>query len=161
MKLILFSLLAGLTIVPAFFVVTMKNVFHAALCLILTLIGVAGFYAMLAADFIFVVQLLVYAGGITVILLFVVLLSGSPADWAQAAVNEKAWGAALFSAFLVMGLVYSLFSWPMKTTETLPATTTGQLGDLLMGRMVLPFEVISLVLVAALVGAIHFSRKNL
>src|SRR6185503_19002233 len=60
----IFFLLALVTVVPAFFVVSLKNVFHSALFLILSMVGVAGLYAMLAADFLFAVQLLVYAGGI-------------------------------------------------------------------------------------------------
>src|SRR5437899_954982 len=95
METFIFWLLAAVTIVPAVLVVSLKNVFHCALLLIVSLLGVAGFYAMLAADFVFTVQLLVYAGGIMVILLFVILLSGKPSDWKGAQVNENAWLAGL------------------------------------------------------------------
>jgi NADH:ubiquinone oxidoreductase subunit 6 (subunit J) len=156
----IFILLALLTIVPALFVVTLKNVFHSALFLILSMLGVAGLYAMLAADFLFAVQLLVYAGGIMVILLFVVLLSGKPSDWAEKQVNEKALGAGLFSVFLVVVVATTLFKWAVKEVVVEPQATSGPLGVMLLGPMLLPFEIISLVLVAALVGAIYFSKRK-
>lgn len=161
METVIFYILAILTVVPAFMVVTIKNVFHAALWLIVSLLGVGGFYAMLAADFIFAVQLLVYAGGVMVVLLFVVLLSGKPSDWAGVQVNDKALGAGIFSLLFVAVIVTALLNWPMKEIPAeKPVTTTGPLGELLMGQMVLPLEVISLVIVAALVGAVYFSSKK-
>lgn len=161
MDVVIFSVLSLMVAVPAFLVVTLKNVFHSALMLIVSLLGVAGLYAMLAADFLFAVQLLVYAGGVMVILLFVVMLSGTPKDWAGIQVNEKALGAALFSLMFVVVLITTLIEWPLKSMPAAqPKLTTGQLGSLLLGNMILPFEVISLVLVAALVGAIYFSKKR-
>lgn len=156
----IFSVLAILTIVPAVLVVTLKNVFHSALFLIMSLIGVAGFYAMLAADFVFTVQILVYAGGVMVILLFVVLLSGKPSDWQGAQVNEKAWLAGLASLVVLSALVATILDWPGATQLAEPKVTSAQLGQLFMNEMILPFEVISLVLVAALVGAVYFSSRK-
>ena len=160
MEKIVFGLLAGTAVLSALLVVTMKNVFHAALLLIVALLGVGGLYAMLAADFLFAVQLLVYAGGVMVILLFVVLLSGKPSDWSVPQMNEKALGAGVFSALFFAIIVAVLRTWPMSA-ETAPARpTTGELGTLFLTEMLLPFEVISLVLVAALVGAIFFSSRK-
>lgn len=157
---VIFYLVAAMVVLPALLVVTMKNVFHSALWLVVSLCGVAGLYAMLAADFLFAVQLLVYVGGVMVLLLFVVLLCGKPSDWVGRQVNEKAWAAGLFSLFLVAALGSVIIGWPMITTEIPALVTTGRLGELLVHEMVLPFEVISLVLVAALVGAIYFSVKK-
>lgn len=157
----IFGILAALVIIPAILVVTTKNVFHSALWLILSMVGVGGVYAMLAADFLFAVQLLVYAGGIMVVLLFVILLSGRPSDWAGVQVNDKALGAAIFAVFFVVVMVSTLAKWPFVLTESVPQPTTGPLGELLMTGMLLPLEIISLVLVAALVGAIFFSSKKI
>lgn len=157
---IIFYLLATMVVLPAFFVVRMKNVFHSALWLVVCLSGVAGLYAMLAADFLFAVQLLVYVGGVTVLLLFVILLSGKPSDWAGRQVNEKAWAAGFFSVFLAAALGSVVVSWPMIASEIPPVPTSGPLGELLIHDMVLPLELISFVLVAALVGAIYFSVKK-
>jgi NADH-quinone oxidoreductase subunit J len=160
MEALFFYFLAALIVISSVLVVTVKNVFHAALWLIASLSGVAGVYAMLAADFLFAVQLLVYVGGIMVLLLFVVLLSGKPSDWIGSQVNEKAWASALISIFLAVALASVILNWPMIVSvgEALP--TTGRLGQLLLTKMVLPFELISLALVAAIVGAIYFSVKK-
>lgn len=158
---IVFAFLSLMVLVPAILVVSQKNVFHSALWLVLSLLGVGGLYAMLAADFLFAVQLLVYAGGIMVILLFVVLLSGKPTDWIEKQVNEKALGAFLFSIFFFVAIFTTLYSWGVHENPAKdPQVTVGRLGDLLLGAMGLPFEIISLVLVAALVGAIYFSKKR-
>lgn len=157
---LVFLLLAVLTLVPAVLVVTLKNVFHAALFLILSLTGVAGLFAMLGADFLFVVQILIYAGGIMVLLLFVVLLSGSPKDWVVRAVNEQWLGALLVSA-VFMSLLAVLFQLlPENVPASAPEPTTASLGLLLVRDMVLPFEALSLLLLAALVGAVLFSQRK-
>lgn len=158
---LIFYVLAAMVVIPALLVVTVRNVFHSALWLVLSLSGVAGLYAMLAADFLFAVQILVYVGGVMVVLLFVILLSGKPSDWAGTQVNEKAWAAALFSVFLVAALVSALFRWALPSNASAtPELTTGRLGKLLLTEMVLPFEFISLVLVAALIGAVYFSVRK-
>lgn len=156
----IFAFLAALVLIPALLVVTVKNVFHSALWLVLSLVGVAGMYAMLAADFLFAVQLLVYIGGVMILLLFVVLLSGKPSDWAGRQVNDKSWAAGLFSLFLVAAIGGAVINWPMITVPSKPMVTTARLGNLLIRDMALPLQVISLVLVAALVGAIYFSVKK-
>ncbi len=156
----IFYLLATVTIVPAILVVTLRNVFHCALFLILSLMGVAGFYAMLGADFVFTVQLLVYAGGVMVILLFVILLSGKPSDWVGSQVNERAWLALLAAVVVLTALGAVIYQWPFLVQKVAPQVTSARLGQLLLTDMILPFEVISLVLVAAMVGAIYFSAKK-
>jgi NADH-quinone oxidoreductase subunit J len=115
----------------------------------------------MGADFLFVAQLLVYTGGILILLLFVVLLSGSPAEWAAKAVNAQ-WAASALVAGVLMALLVVL----MRMLPTAPAglppalPTTATLGFLLMKDMLVPFEAVSLVLLATLVGAVHFSKKE-
>ncbi len=157
---LIFGLLATVAVVPALFVVTLKNVFHCALLLTVSLLGVAGLYAFMAADFVFTVQLLVYAGGVMVILLFVVLLSGKPSDWQTAAVNERSWLAALAAVIVFVGLAVIAIEWPVTPATLVTEPTSAKLGQLLLTDMMIPFEVISLVLVAALVGAVYFSVKD-
>jgi NADH:ubiquinone oxidoreductase subunit 6 (subunit J) len=96
-----FGLLSVLILVPAVLAVGLKNIFHCALWLVVSLTGVGGMFALLGADFLFVAQILVYAGGITVLLLFVVLLSGSPKNWMVKQVNAQwGWGLALVGVFV-------------------------------------------------------------
>ena len=156
----IFFILALMVVAPAVLVVTVKNVFHSALWLIVSLTGVAGIYAMLAADFLFAVQLLVYVGGVMVLLLFVVLLSGKPSDWTGRQVNEKTLFAGLIAGFLVASVGSVIAAWPMVVAQAPTNVTTGGLGHLLLTDMLLPFEVISLVLIAALAGAVYFSVKK-
>ncbi len=156
----IFYLLAAITIIPAILVVSLKNVFHSALYLILSLLGVAGFYAMLGADFVFTVQLLVYAGGVMVILLFVVLLSGKPSDWKGAQVNEHAWLSAIAAIIVLAAIGAVIYKWPFVLQPASQQVTSARLGQLLLTDMLLPFEIISLVLVASLVGAVYFSARK-
>ncbi len=155
-----FILLAFMTLVPAALVVTVKNVFHGALFLVLSLTGVAGLFAMIGADFLFVAQILVYAGDILILLLFVVLLSGSPKDWATRSVNEQWMPAIVVSAAFTALLAVLLKALPASPAVPSAAPTTSALGFLLLRDMLVPFEAVSLVLLASLVGAVHFSSKK-
>jgi NADH-quinone oxidoreductase subunit J len=155
-----FLLLGTMVLVPAILAVSLKNVFHCALWLVVSLTGVAGFFALLGSDFLFVAQILVYAGGITVLLLFVVLLSGSPSDWVVKQVNTQ-WVWSLLLAGIFVSLLAVLFRQlpePDPLGTTVPVTRA--LGLVLLRDMVFPFEAVSLVLLAALVGAIHFGKKG-
>ena len=155
-----FLLLAFMTLVPAVLAVTLKNIFHCGLFLVLSLMGVAGFFAMLGSDFLFAAQVLVYAGGITVLVLFVVLLSGRPSDWIQRQLNGL-WGWAAFVAATFLALLATLYSHLPDAPALAPSEpVSASIGLLLLKDMVLPFEAVSLVLLAALIGAIHFSRKE-
>jgi NADH-quinone oxidoreductase subunit J len=155
----IFFLLSLLVLVPAILVVTVKNVFHAAIYLVLSLTGVAGLFAMLGADFLFVAQLLVYSGGIVVLLIFVVLLSGSPKDWIVRQVNGQ-WLISLLISACFVCLLAALFRFLPESAPKELQPTTASLGILLLRDMILPFEAVSLVLLAALMGAIFFTRKK-
>jgi NADH-quinone oxidoreductase subunit J len=156
---IVFLTLAAATLGSGILVVTLKNIFHAALWLVVCLSGVAALYALLGADFLFAVQILLYAGGVMVVLLFVVLLSGTPADWKGRPLNHQSLSAILAGGVLAAGVAWG----GSHFTNTVPGPahpTTARLGALLMGPLVLPFEVISLVILVALIGAIFFARKQ-
>ncbi|MBK8871383.1 MAG: NADH-quinone oxidoreductase subunit J [Elusimicrobia bacterium] len=155
-----FGLLSAMILVPAILAVTLKNIFHCALWLVVSLTGVGGMFALLGADFLFVSQILVYAGGITVLLLFVVLLSGSPKDWVVKQVNAQ-WGWGLILTGIFVGLLAALFrKLPAAPVPNPSEPTTARLGLLLIRDWVFPFEAISLVLLAALIGAVHFSKRD-
>jgi NADH-quinone oxidoreductase subunit J len=155
-----FTLLAVMVLVPALLAVSLKNIFHCALWLVVALTGVGGIFALLGSDFLFVAQILVYAGGITVLLLFVVLLSGSPKDWVIKQVNAQ-WAWSLLLAGIFVSLLATLFrQLPASSTLAATAPVTKALGLTLVRDMVLPFEAVSLVLLAALVGAVHFGKKD-
>jgi len=157
---IIFGLLSVMVLVPALMVVTLKNILHGALFLVLSLTGVAGLFAMLGADFLFVAQILLYAGGIMVVLLFVILLSGSPKDWVVRQFNEQWLAAFLISGVFVSLLAYLFRFLPEGPPLDQPVPTTAALGLVLLRDMVLPFEAVALLLLAALVGAVLFTRPE-
>jgi NADH-quinone oxidoreductase subunit J len=153
--------LAVMTLVPAALAVTVRNIFHAALWMVVCLSGVAGFFALAGADFLFVAQLLVYAGGILILLLFVVLLSGSPKDWAARAVNERWLPSVVVAAAFVTLLAVVLKALPSTVPPAgSPEPSTAALGRLILRDFLVPFEAVSFLLLAALIGAVHFSRKE-
>ena len=152
--------LAGITVLSALGVVLLRNVLHSALMLGLCLLGVAGLFASLSADFIFASQILIYVGGIAVLILFVVLLAGRASELQMRQVNGQ-WPAAL----AVCGVTfYGMLRYIAPYRETLapagPQPTTHRLGRLLLGGLAVPFELVTLILLAALVGAILFSKPE-
>lgn len=149
-----------MTIISSLVVVLKKNVLHSALALVGALSGVSALYALMGADFLFAVQILVYVGGVTVLILFVILLSGRPSEWMGRAFNAQ-WLVALFVVLLIVwGFTMMAFLLPEGSplTETVPSTAS--LGSLLLGPMILPFEVVSLVLLVALIGAVYFTSDR-
>lgn len=159
---VIFYAFAALAIVSALVVVTSRNVFHSAMALTATLGVVAGFFALLGADFLAASQVLVYVGGIMIIMLFVVMLSQQPFDALQRQTNQQWLWGLLFAAAVAAALIRSFrgvfLSVPALATETVP--TSARLGRLLLGQMLVPFEAISLVLLAALVGAVIFGQDR-
>ena len=159
---IVFYLIAGVTIVSAGGVAFSRNIVYSALSLLGTFSGVVGLYAWLAADFVAVVQLFVYIGGILVLVIFAVMLTHRIAD---VRVSNRSVGrvpAFLITAgvFVVMARAITWTTWHVGEPRVLEAMTYG-IGKAFLGPYVLPFELASLVLLAALIGAIVLSRKEL
>ncbi len=158
----LFYLIAGLTILCALGVALSQTVVYAAFALMGTLIGAAGIYAFLAADFVAVVQVLVYVGGILVLTLFAIMLTHQISDinvsnrsvgWLPASLLVLATGAAMSYA-VVQGNWFTA-----AVPEALP--TTYRIGEAFLTDYLLPFELASVVLLTALIGAVVLSRKEL
>ncbi len=154
-----FWVLAGVTVTSALSVVLMRSMFRAAIFLVLTFFGVAGLYVTLEADFLAAVQVLVYAGAISILLIFAVLFTR---DVNRGSTFNK---TALLS-FLVASLVFvSMVITALTTdwvisTEAAPATTTASLADAIFNRYVLPFEIVGLLLLASIIGAIVLVRER-
>jgi NADH-quinone oxidoreductase subunit J len=157
-----FSLIALLTIVSAGMVAFSRNIIYSAFSLLGTFMGVAGIYIFLGADFVAAVQLLIYVGGILVLILFAVMLTHRITD---VAITNRA--AGRLPALIVIGsLVYMLIQtvrttpW-VKAKEVVFAPTTAAIGDAFLYEYLLPFEVASVVLLAAMIGAVVLSRKEI
>jgi NADH-quinone oxidoreductase subunit J len=151
--------LAALILGGAAGVAFSRNILHAAFLLLLTLSGTAGLYFLMGADFLGVAQILIYVGGILVLLLFAVLLTGRIGD-VKVSNRALGYGAALPVALLVAAFLASALTratWPR--TEAVAAPTTARLGDGFLREYLMPFELISLLLLMALVGAMVIARR--
>ncbi|MDX6768366.1 MAG: NADH-quinone oxidoreductase subunit J [Elusimicrobiota bacterium] len=157
---IVFWSLAALTLGSALCVVLMRNTVHSSLFLGLSLAGVAGLYGSLGADFLFAAQIMVYVSGIAVLIMFAVMLLGRASDLHLRQVNDRWMAALLVCGVSAVGLckVAASFRLAFATTPTKPGTHA--LGRLFLGEYLLPFELVSLVLLAALLGAVFFTHSE-
>jgi NAD(P)H-quinone oxidoreductase subunit 6 len=157
-----FYLIAVITVGSAMMVAFSRNIIYSAFSLLGTFGGVAGLYIFLGADFVAAVQLLIYVGGILVLILFAVMLTHRITD---VEITNRAAGripALIITGVLVYLLVQAVRETPWaKAKEIAYAATTGQIGDLFLEHYLLPFELASLVLLAAMIGAVVLSRKEI
>ena len=157
---IIFYLFAVVTLLSAFFVVTSRNIVHAAFYLLFTFFGVAGIYVMLGADFVAIVQLIVYVGGILILLLFGVMITNkiTNVDIKTGTINTlpAAIGLGLFTG--IIGSVILNTDWRIVNSE-MPQSTLSTLGQMLLNEYVLVFELLGILLLIALVGAASMARR--
>lgn len=160
-QLAVFIILSAVTLVSAVVVVTSKNIVRSALSLVPAFLGVTGFYVLLQAEFVAGIQVLIYAGAITVLILFVIMLTEGGTGTRIRQVNEQVpMGivAAGVLAVLLIG-VFVTTPWPAPA-GTLPEYTAAPIGQAFMTSHILVFEVTSLVLLIALMGAIIIARQE-
>lgn len=157
-----FWFLAVAMSVAALRVVTTRNVVHAALYLVGTLLGAAALYVLLLAEFVAWVQVLVYVGAIVVLMLFGLMLTRAPIGSANFDNNQRLLAAVTSGAlFLVTSVIMvDAFSGQEISFARQAGTTTATLGDVIFSAYVLPFEVVSVLLLAALVGAVVIARRD-
>ena len=166
----LFYIFAILAILSAAYLVLTRNLLYAGFSLLVTLLSVAAIYVLLFADFVAVVQLMVYVGGVLVLILFGIMLSSRVHD--KSVLSEsvnKGWGISI-SLLLLVGLVYTIgqtgfdtLPWLEASTEDvlgLQKSTVQTIGIKLMTDFVLPFEVASLLLLIALMGAAYIATDK-
>lgn len=158
---IVFLVVALFTLGSGFMVVTTRNLVHAALWLVSTLFGVAVTYALLNANFLAVVQVVVYIGAIAILFIFAVMLTRKDMRDQGPQMNRNWWFGALLAVMTFGGLFFLLQGWNglSKTAADIPTgfDAVAELGTALTSptAYVLPFEVASVLLVAALVGAVY------
>ena len=157
---IIFYLFAAITLVSAFFVVTFRNIVYSAFFLLFTFFGVAGIYVILGADFVAMVQLIVYVGGILILILFGVMLTNKIANVqiksGTSQILPGAIGVGLFAGILTATLVNT----PWRIIDTSPLLpTTQRLGVMLISEYGIVFELLGILLLIALIGAASLARK--
>lgn len=157
---LVFFLIAALTLTAAFLTVLVRNIFHAALSLVGTFFGVAAIYLMLEAEFLAIVQVLVYIGAIAVLILFAVMLTRGLMKKDTISFNKQwAWAAlAVSTLFLGMFILALQVPW-LQSGTAVYMDTVPFLGQQLLTTYLLPFEVVSVLLLAALVGAFIIARE--
>jgi len=158
---VIFVFLALATLIGAASVALSRNIFWSAMGLLSSLVGVGGLYVLLSADFVAVTQVLVYIGGVLVLIIFAVMLTSHIED-----INVSNRSLGLVGGYAVFFVTATLLCFvaiwaPWKLTDQAPVTeTTAAIGNGLLGTWLLPFEIASVVLVATLVGAIVIARKE-
>lgn len=158
---IIFYVFAILAIFSAGLVVFSKNIVYSAFSLLVTFFSVAGIYVLLNADFIAITQLLIYVGGILVLLLFGVMLTTNVTNVELNSQTFKAIPATIIAAIVAALLVSTVISTKWKVNETPPLNNTVKgLGELLLTKYLLPFEIASIVLLVAIIGAAFLARRD-
>lgn len=154
-----FAVLGVIGVGAAIRLVTAKNVVHAALYLVVSLLVVGGVYLLLGAEFIAWVQILIYVGAIVVLLLFGLMLTRAPIG-REALDNQQRGLAAIVAIGVLVGLIFLVQDAFGGAEIELRPTRIGEAGLSLFTDFVLPFEVVSFVLLAALIGAVALSRRE-
>jgi NADH-quinone oxidoreductase subunit J len=164
---IFFYVIAAVMVAAALVVVTNRNVVRSALALIVVFAGVAAQFVILAAEFVAVTQVLVYIGAIMVLMLFGIMLTRSRIGRDVDMTNSH-WWVGLITALVLVGVMgYALIDYfgddPLpaeRETTAVNGSNTATLSDAIFSQYLIPFEVISVLLLAALVGAIVIARKD-
>lgn len=156
----LFYLFAIVTIVAASVMVFSKNIVHSAFALMFTLIGVAALYVLLYADFLAATQLLVYVGGILILILFGVMLTTQGHTFSFKTITVNLAPASVLSIAAAVLLIYAFVQTDWKIAENaVRDETVREMGMMLMGVYVLPFIVVGVLLLIAIIGAILMATR--
>jgi NADH-quinone oxidoreductase subunit J len=165
MDVILFYIFSGMTLGGGLLTVTMRNPVHAAVSLILSLLGVAGLFLCAAAEFLFAVQILLYVGGVMVLFLFVIMLVNLE-EATKARQYSRQWPVALA---VLCGLFVEITAFfgagvpglpPKPLPRMITSGNTERIADVLFYQFALPFEAASLLLLVAIVGAVIMAKKR-
>ena len=159
---IAFWVIAAVMAFSAIRVVTARNVIHAALYLVATLLGAGILYVLLLAEFVAWVQVLVYVGAIVILMLFGLMLTRAPIGKGNFDNDQR------LLAALCAGAIFGVTSWIMVDAyegqkidfAVERPTTTENIGEIIFSSYVLPFEVVSILLLAALVGSVVIARRD-
>ena len=155
---VLFIVLSAVCIFGGVGVVATRNIVHAALFLLLSLMAIAGIYLILFTEFLALVQILIYGGAIVIVLLFAIMMTRG-SDYPRISDNRQ-WPLALIAS-IALAVVLSVSFWATSDTVVGPQHANfSDIGNSLFTRWAIPFEIASLVLLVALIGAIVIARSD-
>ena len=154
-----FWFISALTVMSAAFVVLNNQLIYSAVALLFTLFGIAGLYVFLWADFIAGIQILVYVGGILVLVIFGIMLTNKikSVRISHKSIQQGVGGVIAFWLFIFLFIALSKAPWLLNDSVE-PSGTVREIGILLLTDFLLPFEIISVLLLGALIGAAVLSR---
>jgi NADH-quinone oxidoreductase subunit J len=156
-----FTVLAITLVGSALAVVLSRNLFHAVLWLALALTGTAGVFLLLDAEFLAAVQLLLYAGGIITIVVFAIVVTERLIGERLTQTNMRIGGGALLSAVLFGFILLVIARHPLPATRPdMPGDLTRAIGEAVLTRYVLPFELLAVLMLAGMLGAMYFARPE-
>lgn len=160
-----FYFLSTVAIVSAIMVITRKNAVHSALSLIVTLLSLAGLYLMLYAPFVAGVQVVLYAGGIMVLFLFVIMLVSLERSIKEESFNKQ-WHVGIAACLVLGGMFFYVVKkgssiFPANVVSLPEVENTQKIGLTLFQEYLLPFEIASLLLLVAIVGAVVMAKKRI
>lgn len=161
MQTVMFVIISLVTLGSGLMVVTQRNLLRSALWLVLTFFGIAGLFILLQAEFLAVTQVLIYVGAIATLIIFAIMLSRGVMDPNAPPFNSQpliVGAVVLVLAVLLSGVVLNI-PWPVAPGQP-PADVIQQLGADFVNAYVIPFEVASVLLVAAMIGAIIIARER-
>jgi NADH-quinone oxidoreductase subunit J len=154
----LFYLFGAMTAASAVGVVACRSIVRASVCLLFTLAGVAGLYFLLNAEFLAAVQLVVYTGGILIIIIFgVMLTSTSPFSRFEPGATEVAVALSI-GVILLTALILVAVRTPFAPPQNIPGSSIESFGQMLLGDYVVPFELASVLLLVVMIGAAYVAR---
>ena len=158
---VVFWVFAPVSVASAIGMLVMRNAVHAALFLIVNFFTIAVMYLLLDAPFLFGVQLLLYAGGVVTIVVFAIMLTERLVGQSIQQTSRYLINGAVLSAAVFVGVVGFLVQMPaIGPRQAWPGELTALLGRALMGPFVMPFELLAVLLVIALLGALYFARSD-
>jgi NADH-quinone oxidoreductase subunit J len=160
-----FYLLAGIMLIGGILVITRKNPVHSALALIVTLLAQASIYLMLYAPFVAGVQIILYAGGIMVLFLFVIMLVSIDRSVKERQFNSQ-WVVGIIAATALGGLFIAVYTtgrniFPEHALPVVENDNTQKIATMLYGQYMFAFEIASLLLLVAIIGAVVMAKKRI
>jgi NADH-quinone oxidoreductase subunit J len=173
MELFLFIVIGGITLISSFFVVFQKSPLYSALFLILTFLSMAGLYLVLGAEFVALIQVIVYAGAVMVLFLFVIMLlnlDNEKREWLTKHIKQKYFGVIVVAALVPLiglGISTSLFysksqlgaHGTYSPQMAQQVSNTAAVASLLFTDYILPFEITSVLLLVTMVGVVYLARR--
>ena len=151
-----------MTVTGGWIVISSKNLIYSAFSLLFTFVGMAGLYGLLMADFIAAIQILIYAGGVLILLLFGIMLTARKTSIEITQSNLPRLPGAIISSLVFLLLMVVIFSEQNWNSATNPGVreTVPVIGKLLMTKYLIPFELASILLLAALIGSVFIARRE-